>query len=123
MELVFDKSETEDICINLRAAKKHLGGNEVLATSLLARINALKQADTIKDIIVMPTFHFHRLENKDGRDLEGFFAIDVKSRKEPWRIILEPLDDDKQPYIPCNIDKISQNVRTVRIVEVSKHYG
>ena len=70
----------------------------------------------------MPTFHFHKLRNKDGRDLEGYFAIDVKSRKDQWRIILEPLDENKEPYVPCNIDEIARMVRISEIMEVSKHY-
>ena len=41
---------------------------------------------------------------------------------DQWRIILEPLDKDKKPYKPCNIDEISQNVRIIGIMEVSKHY-
>ena len=122
MELVYDDEKTEEQCTSLKSAKKLFGGNEQLARSLLARINALKQADTIKDIIVQPSFRFHKLVNKDGRNLEGFFAIDVKSSREPWRIILEPLDENKEPYLPCNIDEISQNVRIVEITEVSKHY-
>lgn len=122
MELVYTDAETEEQCTSLKAAKKLFGGNNALATSLLARINALKQADSIKDIIVQPAFHFHKLENKGGRDLEGYFAIDVKSRRDQWRIILEPLDENKEPYVPCNIDEISQYVRIVEITEVSKHY-
>lgn len=122
LELVYEDAKTEEQCTSLKAAKKLFGGNSALATSLLARINALKQADTIKDIIVQPTFHFHKLENKNGRDLKGYFAIDVKSRRDQWRIILEPLDENKEPYVPCNIDEISQNVRIVEIMEVSKHY-
>ena len=94
----------------------------MMANSLLARINALKQADTIKDIIVQPVFHFHKLINKNGRDLEGYFAIDVKSRRDQWRIILEPLDENKEPFNPCNIDEIVETVRIVEITEVSKHY-
>lgn len=31
-------------------------------------------------------------------------------------------DENKEPYHPCNIDEISQNVRIVEITEVSKHY-
>ena len=93
-----------------------------MANSLLARINALKQADTIKDIIVQPVFHFHKLINKNGRDLEGYFAIDVKSRRDQWRIILELLDENKEPFNPCNIDEIAETVRIVEITEVSKHY-
>ena len=94
----------------------------ILANSLIARINALKQADTIKDIIVQPPFHFHKLENKNRRDLEGYFAIDVKSRREAWRIILEPLDENKESFHPCNIDAIAESVRIVEITEVSRHY-
>ncbi|MFR4352631.1 MAG: hypothetical protein ACLT3H_13355 [Roseburia sp.] len=122
MELVYTDAKTEEQCTSLKAAKKLFGGNSALASSLFARINALKQADTIKDVIVQPTFHFYKLENKSGRNLEGYFAIDVKSRRDQWRIILEPLDENKEPYVPCNIDEISQNVRIVGIMEVSKHY-
>ena len=122
MEVVYATDKVENLCESLKAAKKFFNGNIVLANSLMARINALKQADTIKDIIVQPTFHFHKLLNKNGRDLEGYFAIDVKSRREQWRIILEPLDENKEPYIPCKIDQIAESVRIVEITEVSKHY-
>lgn len=122
MELVYATDKVEKQCTSVKAAKKLFDGNAMLANSLMARINALKQADTIKDIIVQPSFHFHKLVNKNGRNLEGYFAIDVKSRREQWRIILEPLDKNKEPYNPCNIDEISENVRIVEIMEVSKHY-
>lgn len=93
-----------------------------MTTSLFARMNALESAEHIKDIIVQPTFRFHQLKNKKGRNLEGFFAIDVKSIKEPWRIILQPLNENKLPYTPCNIDEIADVVRIVEIMEVSNHY-
>ncbi len=54
--------------------------------------------------------------------LEGYFAIDVKSRREQWRVILQPLDENKNPYNPCNIDQIANIVKIVEISEVSKHY-
>lgn len=122
MELVYKDSKTEEQCTNVKAAKKLFGGDKALATSLLARINALKQADCIKDIIAQPAFHFHNLENKKRRNLDGYFAIDVKTRKEKWRIILEPLNENKEPFVPCNIDEIAPIVRIVEIEEVSKHY-
>ena len=123
MEVVYSTSKIEKQCTVLKEAGKLFGGDKDLAVSLMARINALKQAETIKDIIVQPTFHFHKLGNKNGRNLEGYFAIDVKSRREQWRIILEPLDEKKEPYVPCNIDVIAESVRIVKIEEVSKHYG
>ena len=57
MELIYTNAKIEEQCTSLKAARMCFGGNNILATSLLARINALKQADTIKDIIVQPSFH------------------------------------------------------------------
>ena len=75
MELVYASDKVKIQCTSVKAAKKLFGGDTVLATSLLARINALEKADTIKDIIVQPPFHFHNLENKHGRDLHGFLRL------------------------------------------------
>lgn len=97
MELLYTSEKLKIQCENLKAAKKLFNGDQVLSVSLLARINALENADNLKDIVVQPTFHFHNLKNKKGRNLEGYFAIDVKSRREPWRIILQPLDEEKIP--------------------------
>lgn len=122
MELEYASDKVKLQCTNIKIAKKLFDGNDLLARSLLARINALENAENIKDIIVQPTFHFHKLTNKNGRNLEGYFAIDVKSRKEKWRIILQPLNEEKEPYDPCNIDQIAGFVKIVEITEVSKHY-
>ncbi len=123
MELEYSSEKVRLQCTSVKAANKLFGGDAVLARSLLARINALEKAENIKDIIVQPAFHFHKLENKSGRNLEGYFAIDVKSRKEPWRIILQPLDEEKDPYVPCKIDEIAGKIKIVEIAEVSRHYG
>lgn len=122
MELEYASDKVKLQCTSVKAASKLFGGDAMLVKSLLARVNALGNADHIKDIIVQPAFRFHSLKNKKGRDLEGYFAIDVKSVREPWRIILQPLNKEKQPYNPCNIDEIAESVRVVEITEVSRHY-
>lgn len=122
MELVYASDKVRIQCTSVKAAKKLFGGNAELVKSLFARINALQMADTIMDIIVQPTFHFHKLGNMNRKNLEGFFAIDVKSRKEQRRVILQPLNENKEPFEPCQIDRISSYVRIVEITEVSKHY-
>ena len=122
MELVYASDKARIQCTSVKAAQKLFGGNAELVKSLFARINALQMADTIMDIIVQPTFHFHKLGNMNRKNLEGFFAIDVKSRKEQWRVILQPLNENKEPFEPCQIDRISSYVRIVEITEVSKHY-
>lgn len=118
MQLVYDNTKVQRQCTDLKTAKKLFGGNNLMARSLFARINALQQANVLKDIVVMPTFHFHKLNG----NMEGFFAIDVKTRRDPWRIVLQPLDENKEPYDPCNIDEIAGIVRIVDIKEVSNHY-
>ena len=67
---------------------------------------------------MMPAFHFHKLQGK----LDGYFAIDVKSRTDKWRIILQPLDEKEEVFDSCNIDEIAVIVEIVEIREVSAHY-
>lgn len=122
MKLEYSSEKVRLQCTSIKAANKLFGGKAGMTTSLFARINALESAENIKDIIVQSTFRFHDLKNKKGRNLEGFFAIDVKTIREPWRIILQPLNENKQPYDPCNIDEIADSVRIVEIMEVSNHY-
>ena len=116
MEIIYHSERIEKQCTDLNRAKSMFGGQKKLAVSLLARINAIEQAETLKDIVVMPTFRFHNLKNKNGRDLKGYFAIDVRTRRDPWRIILQPLDENVE------IDKVAFKVRIVEIMEVSNHY-
>ena len=122
MDIEYSNHKTELICTSVKEANKLFGGDKSLVRSLMSKIEALSAANTIKDIINHKNFRFHGLNNNGKRDLEGYFAIDVKTIKEPWRIILQPLNADKQPYNPCNIDEIATEVRIIGIVEVSKHY-
>lgn len=116
MQVIFSKKKEEKICRDFLKAKKEYG--EQVATSIMSRINILENAKTLKDIIVMPNLRFHALEGRE----KGLFAIDARNKKDPWRIILEPLDEKGHKFIPCNIDEIVLNVKIIMIVEVSKHY-
>lgn len=118
MEIIYANEKVEQQCTSLKAATKLFGGDKNLALSLHARINAMANAEIIRDIIVLPQFHFHNLQGK----FKGLFAVDVKSRRDKWRIILCPLDENKEEYNPCRIDEISGIVRIVKIEEVSPHY-
>ena len=78
MKIIYANAKVENQCTSLKIATKFFGGNNSIAISLHSRINAIKGADVIKDIIVTPQFRFHKLQGK----LDGYFAIDVKTRKE-----------------------------------------
>ena len=118
MKIIYVDKKIEKQCTDLKTALKFFGGNKGLAVSLLGRINAIKQAVVIKDIIMMPNFHFHSLNG----NLDGYFAVDVKSRRDKWRIILRPLDEEEKVFDPLHIDKIASIVQIVEIKEVSAHY-
>ena len=118
MKIVYASNKVKLQCTSIKAASKLFGGNKMMALSLFSRINAIEQAVVIIDIIVMPAFHFHGLQGK----MKGLFAIDVKTRRDKWRIVLQPLDENEQPFNPCYIDEIAPVVKIVEIREVSPHY-
>ena len=122
MEIEYSNEKVEEQCTSVKAAKKLFGGDAVLARSLFSRIQALESSDTLKDIVSQKQFRFHKLKNIGNKKLEGYFSVDVKSIREPWRIIIQPLNENGEPYMPCDIDKIAGVCRIVEVAEVSKHY-
>lgn len=88
MEVIYANKRTEKQCESLKEAIKLFGGNKLMAISLQARLNAMRQAKVIKDIIVIPQMRFHQLEG----NRKGTFAVDVKTKRDKWRIVLRPLD-------------------------------
>jgi proteic killer suppression protein len=119
VEISYKDNKLRKVCTEYKLAIKFFGGNRKYAEKLFSRINAIEQATNLKDIILyMPQFHFHKLKG----NYEGFFAIDLSSRANKWRIILQPLDDNKNIFNPCNIDEIADKVRIVEIIELSAHY-
>ena len=123
LKILYKDNKVKMICKDMKKATIYFGGNKKLAISLMARINALENAENIIDIKAQPQMSFHKLNNKGkGKNLEGYFAIDVKTRADKWRIIIEPLDENEMPYVPCNIDEIAKYVKIIEIREVSDHY-
>lgn len=77
MKITYANNKVEMQCTSMKDATRLFGGDSNLAISLLARINALESADVIRDIIIMPTFHFHNLHGK----LEGFLRLMLKPER------------------------------------------
>lgn len=122
LKIIYDNSKVKKQCTDIKTAKKLFGGDQKLTVSLMSRINALEEAETLQDIVVLKPFHFHNLEDRGRKKYKGYFAIDVKGRNERWRLIIEPLDEDEKPFDPCHIHQIAKSVRVVKIMEVSDHY-
>ena len=64
MKLLYKNNKVSKICEDIREATSYFGGNKDYAISLMARINALKQAEDIRDIIALKQMRFHKLVNK-----------------------------------------------------------
>ena len=64
LKILYRDSKTEDICNDLKKATKFMGGNKLYAITLLDRINALRAAEFLNDIVNFQPLHFHKLENK-----------------------------------------------------------
>lgn len=123
LKIKYSSQKLENICTDAKKASKYFGGNQLLVVALLSKINALKNAETLKDIIALPTMHFHSLKNKGKRNnLLGFYAIDIKGRTEPWRLILQPLNEDETPNLSKQIEDIKMT-KIIFVEEASKHYG
>lgn len=118
LRVLYDNKKLMRQCTDLKEAQKLFGGDKVLALKLLDRIDKLENAEVIKDIILIKPLRFHSLEG----NRKGEFAIDVKTKREPWRVILQPLNDEEEEYMPCNIDVIAAKAKVVRVKEVSDHY-
>ena len=117
MKIKYATEKIEQQCTSIKEAIKLFGGDKKLAMSLLSRINLIQNAEVIKDIIVMPQLHFHNLHG----NREGYFAIDVKSRKDKWRIILCLLNEE-EVFTSCHIDEVAGTIKIIEITEVSPHY-
>lgn len=67
---------------------------------------------------MLKPFRFHNLKG----NYDGYFAIDVKTIRDKWRILIQPLDSNEKAINPCHIDEIANSVRSVEVKEVSAHY-
>jgi len=122
LEIEYSSEEVKNQCESVKAAKKLFGGDAQLVSKLMSRVEALVAAESLKDIVIQKQFRFHKLENKGKNRLEGYYAIDVKTKKEPWRIILRPMKEKGQAYDSFNVDELADKVEIVEIREVSNHY-
>lgn len=123
VEILYSDVRVERICNDGKTALKFFGGDKSLVESLFSRMQMLRFVPTLEDIISTGNkMRFHNLHDQGRRRLEGLYAIDVKTIKQPWRLIIQPLDDDKEPLEGHNIDVVAKYVRIIEIEEISKHY-
>lgn len=123
MEILYADSRVKQICTEQKVTRKFFGGNLDLEKSLYARLYSLSCCDSLYDAYTRHNyFRIHKLYNIGGRDYSGCLAMDVKTRKEPWRLIFKPLNDKRQPVGTINLPTDAKYIEIIEIIEVSKHY-
>ncbi len=119
MEVKYKDEDLEKFCHDYKKASKKLAG---FANDLLAKMNFIEQANSFKDIRNYSPFNCHQL-GKKKKDYEGLWSLDLKGRKTSWRIIVAPLDENENIFIPKDdFYSICDTIKIIRIEEVSNHY-
>lgn len=115
MQIIYSNNKTERLCTSIKTAKKEMNLDGV---KLIEKIRIIENAKNLMDIVHFPTLNFHGLRG----NRKGQFAIDVNGRKSNYRIILEPLDENRKRYKDFRLDLIGSSVEVILILEVSDHY-
>ncbi len=115
MKISYKSKKLEKECTNISQAKKKY--NEKVAEKLLYTIDAIKKAETLRDIICVPTFRFHSLIG----DKNGKYAIDL-GKKSGYRLIVVPLNENDNQFKETVNFYNSIEIVCVSVEEVSNHY-
>ena len=128
MKVSYASPQIESACTSVSTAAELFRGNRDLAVKLMSRINALKQADRIQDIMLDPSSGFRRTANRDGPDADSepelLFAISIRTQEEIWQILLQLLDEKEEPLAPYQFNLTDNDVtaRVLEITEVIRHH-
>lgn len=113
MEISIRDRKLADVLANERKLQKAYGR---LARNVQMRIDLLRQAKCLSEISHRPPPRRHWM-----KDTEKSFAIDVKSKKDKWRIEFDVANDPVPRKEDGGIDLNA--VTAIEIVAISVHYG
>lgn len=108
MKILYKNKKLEKQCTNLKVAKKEFG--DKIGRRLLKAINFIENAPNLSLIIDFRPFHFHDLK----ADRKGQYAIDIGTRRDGYRLILE--FDEEDVFVNAIY------IEDVYIAEMGKHY-
>lgn len=110
MEIVYKNKKVEKLCKDYNYAKRMLPLKQ--AQKLYKAINFIEQASDLSAVLNFRPFNFHDLKG----DRKGQYAIDIGSRRDGYRLIME-FDTDK-----VTVFSKPTSVKIVEIIEMGMHY-
>lgn len=108
MKIFYKNKKLEKQCTNLKIAKKEYG--DKIALRLLKAINFIQEASNLSSLINFRPYHFHDLKG----DRNGQYAIDIGSRRDGYRLIMEFSEED--------VFVNAVHIEDIYLVEMGKHY-
>ena len=114
MKILYKNKKVEQLCTNESKAIKELGAE--VSKKLSRAIDALEEAENLKDILYFSQFKLHQLKG----DMKGIFSMYL-GKTTGYRLLLYPLDEEENIIISDESDFYTIAV-CVEIIEVSKHY-
>ena len=118
MDYEYRPPSLEDDYEDERWLKRKYGS--AIAEGMAKFLDVLRGAETAWDIKMTPQYF---LEHKKG-NLNAYYAVSLDKKKSKWRLMLQMLDDDGNVATPTDNEKeFLQNVKKIRIREISDHYG
>ena len=108
MKILYKNKKLEKQCTDLKVAKKEVG--DKIGRRLLKAINFINEAPNLSLIIDFRPLHFHDLK----ADRKGQYAIDIGTRRDGYRLILE--FDEEDVFVNAIY------IEDIYIAEMGKHY-
>lgn len=108
MKIFYKNKKLEKQCTNLKIAKKEYG--DKVAIRLFKAINFIQEVPNLSMVINFRAYHFHNLKG----DRNGQYAIDIGSRRDGYRLIMEFNEEDVFKNAIC--------IENIYLVEMGKHY-
>lgn len=112
MDITYSNAKVKTQCTSIRQAKKDFP--EKIAKKLHKVVQFIESADSLEDVINMPTYHFHNLKG----DKEGGYALDIDGRRSGYRLLVTFHSVDNAVVFSQSI-----SIKAIEIKEVSNHYG
>jgi len=116
IDLKWGSQKTGKLCRDPKKALRELG--QLVAEKLLAAIQFLESATTLRDVLCMPIYHLHTVGGKRKSQL----AMDL-GRKIGYRLIIKPDPPWNEEEEKLDLSSKCQIVSCIIILEVTNHYA
>ncbi|MFI3142056.1 MAG: hypothetical protein R3Y27_07110 [Clostridia bacterium] len=112
----FSNKKVQRLCTDYTYAKKQL--DERTAFKLMALMNLIEAAATLKDIAVFKKYNVHNLSGNRKKEI----SIYIDGAKNKFRLIIEPSQKFSETDNVLDFLSKCDTIKNINVLEVSSHY-